>query len=298
MDINYDEQDALRTKTLNRVRQDPQYLAKCDFKFTTDQEIVLAAICKEIKTLSFASANLLGDADFMLEACKIHPDALSYASVKLKNNYILVHSAVTSFGMSLQHASENLQGSSDIVMAAVNEDGMAIQFASSEMRTTYHIALTALQSDGEALMFLPSAFRNDEQMVLTAIGEHCGRVMEHASTRLKRNSDFVFKAVAQDSDSLQFVSQELQKNMKLIRVALNTMPLVDLAILLPIKTLTSINNQLGMPLTKSTRKQAIHAVEALSLPSKGIRFHRSGADDPRELDDVVRPKPAPHRMRA
>lgn len=66
--------------------------------------------------MSFASAELLGDKDFLLRAIHINPRSLEYADVELKKNKEFILQAVKIDANALAYVSPELQGDSDVLL--------------------------------------------------------------------------------------------------------------------------------------------------------------------------------------
>ncbi|CAE8629293.1 unnamed protein product, partial [Polarella glacialis] len=102
-------------------------------------ELVLAAIAAGRRTdgaaaLQLAPAALREDRQFLLQACKLTPQALRVAPEKLRADRGFVLEMLKIRGAALEFAPEDLRGDREFVLAAVQQDLGALCFADAEIR--------------------------------------------------------------------------------------------------------------------------------------------------------------------
>ena len=110
--------------------------------------------------LQYASAELKGDREIVIEAVKQNGGALWYASAELKGDREIVIEAVKQNGNSLQCASAELKGDREIVMEAVKQNGNALVYASAALKGDREIVMVAVARLSAALMYAAPALRN------------------------------------------------------------------------------------------------------------------------------------------
>merc|ERR1712185_885967 len=120
----------------------------------------MEAVKQNGRALEYASAELKGDREIVLESVKQHGLALQYASAELKGDREIVMAAVKQNGLALMHASAELKGDREIVMEAVKQDGCALEYASAELKGDREIVMEAVAQGLKALQYASDELTN------------------------------------------------------------------------------------------------------------------------------------------
>ena len=134
--------------------------------------------------LQYASPELRGDRDIVLDIVKQNGRALTWASQELCEDPDVVLAAVQQYRWALDHASPEFHGDRDIVLAAVKQGGTALCYASDELSGDRKVVLAAVQQNGEALQYASRELRGDRDIVLAAVQQH-GSALCYASDELR-----------------------------------------------------------------------------------------------------------------
>jgi hypothetical protein len=133
--------------------------------------------------LRYASENLRGDKDFMLDIISKYGDALKYASTDLKNDKDIVISAVSNDGNALKFASTDLKNDKEIAFSAVSNIGQSLMYVDTNLKDDKDIVLTAVNKNGMSLIYASSRLKDDKDVVLTSLSNY-KNALYHASTNL------------------------------------------------------------------------------------------------------------------
>ena len=145
------------------------------------------------RVLQFVSTELQNNAALVREAVSGqngHAEALQYASEELRGSFDIVLEAVQLRAQALQWASQSLQNNTDIVMAAVECDGRTLQFASGELQDNTDIVVAAVRDWGQALQWASPRLKQSEHVVQTAIEENVW-AFNCASSVLRADRDII-----------------------------------------------------------------------------------------------------------
>ncbi len=135
--------------------------------------------------------------------------SLVYASEELRGDFEVVLEAVKRDGRALEHASDKLRGDRDLVIAAVRTSCDVLQYASEEFCGDREVILEAVRLDDNALSFATAELRGDKEFVLEAVRRN-GFVLLDASAELRSDKEVVLEAVRQQPEAWQWASVELQ----------------------------------------------------------------------------------------
>jgi len=132
-----------------------------------------------------------------LAAVKQKGGSLIYASDEVKGCSDIILEAVTSDGTALRYASTELRDDSVVVLKAVQQKGGALKFASDALKENAEIVLKAFSNDTLALKFASDKLKADQAFILSAVKIDATAVL-YASSELNRNSEFIQKASRQN----------------------------------------------------------------------------------------------------
>jgi hypothetical protein len=103
-------------------------------------------------TISYATGDVLADAEVMLSAAKQSPDLLSYAAESLKADKTFVRRVATAVAPSavLQYAAEGLGDDKDFVLECMSLAGDSFSYVSERLRGDREVFDIARQSIGDS----------------------------------------------------------------------------------------------------------------------------------------------------
>eukprot|EP00941_MAST-03F_sp_MAST-3F-sp1_P006265 g6265.t1 len=159
-------------------------LKKLHASFRDDRDIVLAAVQKHRKALSYASMRLRSSKEVVLAALHSHPPesgcVFKYASESLRDDKEIALIAMRKAGSNLQYASSTLQNDFDVVLAAVQsrtnqskyQSEWSLQYSSMEMQSNREVVKEAVKIQGMQLYYASWKLRNDLEIVHIAIRQN------------------------------------------------------------------------------------------------------------------------------
>lgn len=175
-----------------------------------------------IKVLENIPSNLKDNKAFFCQAILINSQSLKYASENLKNNYEFIDSLIEKKPMILNYVSERLKDNRQLVDKAINKDGWAILCASDNIRKDINYAMIAVKNSYSAIQCLDDNLRDNEQIVITACeGENKEIMMEHASQRLKEDSNFFQKMIAINPMTLDYFCDKFKADQEKVLLAMS-----------------------------------------------------------------------------
>jgi len=163
---------------LSRVRE----------KYTKDEDIVLAAVDRNVCELSSAWIGLLRKPSFMLVVMRKHRNAVYYADKSLWEDRSFVLDAVEIDGLWLRYATPMLQKDFEVVLAAVHQCSVALQHAEESLRNDKQIVMAAVQGKGTALCYAGQSPRCDKDIVMVAV-QNDGMAIVHTAEVLKQDPE-------------------------------------------------------------------------------------------------------------
>jgi hypothetical protein len=191
-----------------------------------DMEVVLAAIQKDGRAISYLSDNLKKNVDIVFESLK-NGAGLSYFKylpfdlqnrenllltlkngggdidlipINLRDKEILM-SAIKYYAKNLRQASTELKNDKEIVLAAVKSSGEVLEYVSDELRNDLEIVLAAVSQNGAALKFASEELKNNKEIILTAVSnKHCSLsnsylpALAYVGNILKNDKDIILRS--------------------------------------------------------------------------------------------------------
>ena len=208
-----------------------------------DTELVLQAAVRNITALTFATAKLLGNKEFMLRVARscffykalrgARHDIFSRGSFSDRHdprwnhrgfeNLVMEHLQgflgevdFDLIGLILQYASRDLQDDRDFIWQAAD---IAKHFAPTDLRRGRdeldRLVLKAVRLDGLLLEFAPQTWQNHQGVLLEAVRQN-GSALQFASETLRSDREVVLEAVRQNGSALQFASETLWSDRKVV----------------------------------------------------------------------------------
>ena len=105
--------------------------------------------------------------------------ALQYATEELRGDPEIVMQVVSDLGGALEFATQELRGDREIVMKALSKFGDALQFATKELRGDREIVMIAVSQHGLALRYASKELKGDEEMLQLALAgsQNCSELV-------------------------------------------------------------------------------------------------------------------------
>lgn len=169
----------IQAEWLEIVRERPLDLQGAPDEARGDAEVVLAAGCVNPQALNFAAADLWRDKAFILEA--------------VQYNWLVW----------LHHVPPELSSDREVVLAVLAQHARALKHLPRELCRDPEIILAALHRIPELASIQPL------QMLLT---EHASFVFLHAATELRHNCEFMMAAMDKDWHTNRFAAPDLWSN--------------------------------------------------------------------------------------
>jgi lambda repressor-like predicted transcriptional regulator len=223
-----------------------------------DDEIALAAVTQDGKSLEALPAHYLSDLNMALAAARQHPYAILFASDDLWGTDFeqLVEAAVSpndnppieldfpglyryapyralgadhrlhvllaaNNGGSLGLMPVEVRGQPSVVMAAVTHSGMALEFASVRLKSDRDVLMAAVRSDGLALAWAGARVQTFPDVVLAAVKNN-GLALRFAPAAFPDHRATVLAALAQNGLALRYASEGLREDRAVVLVAVRS----------------------------------------------------------------------------
>mmetsp|Transcript_19917 Transcript_19917/g.43284 ORF Transcript_19917/g.43284 Transcript_19917/m.43284 type:complete len:822 (+) Transcript_19917:256-2721(+) len=199
-------------------------------RFFFDREAVMTLVKREWKTfnmlytmLEFAPHCVRTDKDIMLEAIRSNPESYTLCSPELSMDLDIVLAAV-------QGSHENLYWVPDpvhfehpeVVICAIQscdqeEDLWSLsEYIYEAFWSDRNVVMAWLSRWGEWLVQMPDAFREDEELMLALIQPSWWNFFR-SSIVLRRNKEFVLRAVAIDARVVEFLREDNDRELERLR---------------------------------------------------------------------------------
>jgi hypothetical protein len=154
------------------------------------------------KTFEYIDIKLKDDKDFFVKAVILNGLFLEFATSSIKNNYDVVLEAIKDNGISIYFANEELQKNESLINIAI-ANGAGTKILTKELSTKENLTI---------------AFLNLKDINPNIITErHCS--ISNANTTLKDDRVFCLSAVKLDGANIQYISENLLKDIELVEEA-------------------------------------------------------------------------------
>merc|ERR1712083_1088304 len=161
---------------------------------------------KRVSGVPVWEQRLAWESRVLMDAEFLHPLAeaskLNLLLVRVNARMAAALESLCTNGFKLCNLPLDLQEDPSMVMAAVHSRGSSLEFALACHRSNCHIILAAVSQDGYALRFA-RGFRNDRGVVVAAVKQN-GRALQYADESLRRDSEIVRIATAQNATAQEF----------------------------------------------------------------------------------------------
>jgi hypothetical protein len=168
--------------------------------FTSDPEVVEAAVAQCGTALQFAASTMRGERRLVTIAVSDRGRALEYAGA-YRGDRTVVEAALRSYPLALRYASPSLQDDENLVCLAISRDGRALQWASPRLGGRRDICALAVANNGLALRHVEAHLR-DRELVALALGNN-GLAAKYAPTPFLSDRALALRAVRRSGCALR-----------------------------------------------------------------------------------------------
>lgn len=198
---------------------------------SNNKDIVEKASEKHQRAFKYAGSELKNDNKFIIDILK--PDYFSgkiftYCSTELQNDIMFVKEFIKYNAFGLKYFPEKFKYDEEIALLALNKNEYAFQYIKKKVRDKPEITKRALVNP-QNIGFIAKKFKNNEDMLLIAVENlQNNEDFEQFSTisdNLKRSKEFFIKVINKKPLLFQHTSNELKKDIDLIKVFLKNMEL-------------------------------------------------------------------------
>jgi hypothetical protein len=211
-----------RDLCLQQVRKSAINFKKIKGEFKDDKEFVMNVIPTNGFLLKHISDRLAQDHDITLEACKGYEQAhsLKYATDEMKDNDDTVYTICCECGDAFVHASNRLKNDKLFVLKLTKtpRGSCGILHARKDMLKDKTIIEQILRINGNMLDYFSDEVKNDYYYVSLAINND-PRSLQYASERLRSDKKLIntiFHEFVKYGGYFQYISDELKKDKQYI----------------------------------------------------------------------------------
>jgi endonuclease/exonuclease/phosphatase family metal-dependent hydrolase len=148
---------------------------------------------------------IIDDIEKALKMMKHHTLYLKNCSPKLQNNKTIVLATIKYNDYQLEFASNELKSDEIIVLTALNNNGRLLQYANINLQGNKDIVFNAVNNNADSINFASVELKSDPDIILETIKDRdYSSLLEKASDELKKNKDYILKAVEQNGKSILF----------------------------------------------------------------------------------------------
>ena len=187
--------------------------------FTSDKDVVLAAVSQNGLALKFAASELRGDPEIVMAAVRQDAHALEYAAGKFIYDNRVVLAAISQNPSALLLAATRLQVDKQFILAAVKRKGDVLQYA-DRFKSDKEVVLGAIKQYSKALIYASETLQSDVKFLIAAVQQN-GAVLQHVSESLRSYKYLVLESVKQKGLALQYASDDLKSDREVVLAAVN-----------------------------------------------------------------------------
>lgn len=146
--------------------------------------VVISAVRNNLKSLIYASDDLLKDEDFLIEISKkLKSDQiLYYAAAHLQNKKSFIKRLIKETNLNLYLINDSLKNDIEIVKVALDSDIRNFIHASIDLRSNKNLVLNFIKSHGNILNYVDNSLLENEEFMLDAIKEYNGCIKNNIIT--------------------------------------------------------------------------------------------------------------------
>ena len=216
---------------MDRVKEDGSVILEMRKIYQNDRKIVLLAVAQNGMVLKDLSDQMKNDDEIISKALANNGLVLpllpplvqeneSYALAAVRENWLVIrklrlcHSTnpkvilegVKGHPVALRFADVSLKKNIDFVLSALMRDPQALRYAHVSMKTNWDVFRTATLQDKGGTIFRDLAtdeFKMDHNIVEIVLKRN-GMMLEHVADSLKADSKFVWMAICENPEAIQF----------------------------------------------------------------------------------------------
>lgn len=192
-------------------------------EYTSDQDVMLAAIRLDFRHFFHCSETLQRNRAFLLQASIANPPILERFTTNelmvFYNDRNFISEVLQGNGHALRYINDDFKRDRELVKFALRQDGLSFRHVVSEFLEDAELAGIALAQNPRAMMLMPQALLDDEELINSLV-KIDGRLLHKASERLQQHKPTVLLALAQNGLVLQFVHPDLKNDPDVISAAL------------------------------------------------------------------------------
>jgi hypothetical protein len=201
---------------LEQVRKNGLTLRHMSKRLQNNKEVVLTATLHNPAAFTSASEPLRNSESFTCEVIRARKDdlVLKYVAQRLRNSKTVLLAAIEQNGLALEWAGDVPRSSRQVVKAAVLKNRFAFMYAGSKLQNNKEFVLELIALEPRIIRLLSKELQedldikealnkahainltnwDDEAFVLAKVLEN-PFLFKHASSRLKRNREFVLQVI-------------------------------------------------------------------------------------------------------
>jgi hypothetical protein len=199
-----------RSFTLEKVKENGNYLYFASEKFKADEEIVMVAYENKIEALAYASNTLLTNKTFAEKVLITDGYTLKYFHELIKNDYNLVKIAINKYPEAFKFASNTIKNDETIALESLRlqkekntqySSGMSsiFQATSESLKNDKSFLLKALEISPSFLSYIQHKFKKDPSVVQLIANKHPMSMKELDEEFLFQNPQFYLQALEKDA---------------------------------------------------------------------------------------------------
>lgn len=205
---NYDLMSRLNLDAINSYN-----IAEVPDVFWSSADFMLGMISRRsYDMLQYASADLRGDRDFMLEAIKRNWRLFDYASDSLKRDRDFVLEIIRQSPWLFEFIPQNFRGDRDITLEAIKYDSRLYGYASEALRAEPAFILEAAKLNIEIMKYVSPDFWENKDFILEVIGQNSLAILKYAPENIRNDRDYVLEMIRGAAGLQDMTLDELADN--------------------------------------------------------------------------------------
>jgi hypothetical protein len=202
--------------TFVKVRKDWRSLEFIPFDLQS-KDLVLEAVRQDWGALQYARQPV-SDPELLREAICQSPLAVQFASDELRGDRNIIMQVVEQNGLLLEEASESARADQDIVLTAVCQNGMALKYAADSLRNSLDIVVAAVEEAPLALGFANDRFLENRELVFKAVSSnwHVYGLLSCSGSTLAEDVGVATEALRQSGNAFELLPETLKCRKELI----------------------------------------------------------------------------------
>lgn len=174
------------------VQRDWKQLAKAPAALTADPVLVMEACVQNYRALQFASTEIRGNRDFVLQVIRTcGAQALQFGTDLVRGDREVVWEAVSRDPTTLKYAFyRHLKADKELAMLAVQKNWRQLEIVMPELQADKELCMVAVQQDWRAIQHMDEALHRDKDIMKIAV-EQSGEALRYCGEALRLDPDLV-----------------------------------------------------------------------------------------------------------